>query len=235
MSTEVKEAPAKEVVVKEPSEPLFSKKNKKLLIDPLDDANPITVQVLGICSALAITVQVKQAIVMSLSVLAVMIFGNLIVSLIRNMIPNRIRIIVQLVVVASLVILVDQVLKAYVYDVSKALSVFVGLIITNCIIMGRLEAFALGNKPWPSILDAIGNAAGYGWILIAVALVREVFGSGTISFPGLDEAITLVPASVFDFGYMNNNLMILPPMALITVGIIIWIQRNRNTKLFEEN
>jgi len=162
MSTEVKEAAA--AVVKEPSEPLFSKRNKSLLTDPLNDSNPITVQVLGICSALAITVQVKQAIVMSLSVLAVMIGGNLIISLIRNVIPSRIRIIVQLVVVASLVILVDQVLKAYVYDVSKALSVFVGLIITNCIIMGRLEAFALANKPWRSILDAIGNAAGYAWI-----------------------------------------------------------------------
>ena len=230
MSTETAEV--KEAKV---SEPLFSKKNKKLLTDPLNDQNPITVQVLGICSALAITVQVKQAIVMSLSVMAVMIFGNLIISLIRNIIPNRIRIIVQLVVVASLVILVDQVLKAYVYDVSKALSVFVGLIITNCIIMGRLEAFALGNKPWPSILDGIGNAAGYAWILIAVAVVRELFGSGTISFPGLDEAITIIPASFFDFGYMNNNLMILPPMALITVGIIIWIQRSKNTQLIEEN
>ena len=215
--------------VKDPKEPLFSKKNNKLLTDPLDDSNPITVQVLGICSALAITVQVKQAIVMSLSVLAVMIGGNLIISLIRNVIPSRIRIIVQLVVVASLVILVDQVLKAYVYDVSKALSVFVGLIITNCIIMGRFEAFAMGNKPWPSILDAIGNAAGYGWILIAVAVVRELFGSGSLM------GYQLIPQAVFDFGYMNNNLMILPPMALITVGVIIWIQRARNTKLIEEN
>lgn len=215
--------------VKEPKEPLFSKKNKKLLSDPLNDSNPITVQVLGICSALAITVQVKQAIVMSLSVLAVMIGGNLIISLIRNIIPSRIRIIVQLVVVASLVILVDQVLKAYVYDVSKALSVFVGLIITNCIIMGRLEAFALGNKPWPSILDAIGNAAGYGWILIAVAVVRELLGSGSLL------GIQLIPSAVFELGYMNNNLMILPPMALITVGVIIWIQRAKNTALIEEN
>ncbi len=228
MSTEVKAAAA-EVAVKEPSEPLFSKKNKRLLTDPLNDSNPITVQVLGICSALAITVQVKQAVVMSLSVLAVMIGGNLIISLIRNIIPSRIRIIVQLVVVASLVILVDQVLKAYVYDVSKALSVFVGLIITNCIIMGRLEAFALANKPWPSILDAIGNAAGYGWILIAVAVVRELFGSGTLM------GFTIIPESVFGFGYMNNNMMILPPMALITVGIIIWIQRSKNTALIEEN
>ena len=227
MSTEVKEAAA--AVVKEPSEPLFSKRNKSLLTDPLNDSNPITVQVLGICSALAITVQVKQAIVMSLSVLAVMIGGNLIISLIRNVIPSRIRIIVQLVVVASLVILVDQVLKAYVYDVSKALSVFVGLIITNCIIMGRLEAFALANKPWRSILDAIGNAAGYAWILIAVAVVRELFGSGTLM------GYKLVPDAVFEMGYMNNNMLILPPMALITVGIIIWIQRSKNTALIEEN
>jgi len=227
MSTEVKEAAA--VAVKEPSEPLFSKKNKKLLTDPLNDSNPITVQVLGICSALAITVQVKQAVVMSLSVLAVMIGGNLIISLIRNIIPSRIRIIVQLVVVASLVILVDQVLKAYVYDVSKALSVFVGLIITNCIIMGRLEAFALANKPWPSILDAIGNAAGYAWILIAVAVVRELFGSGTLM------GYKLIPDAAFEMGYMNNNMMILPPMALITVGIIIWIKRSKNTALIEEN
>ena len=166
---------------------------------------------------------------MSLSVLAVMIGGNLIISLIRNIIPSRIRIIVQLVVVASLVILVDQVLKAYVYDVSKALSVFVGLIITNCIIMGRLEAFALANKPWPSILDAIGNAAGYAWILIAVAVVRELFGSGTLM------GYKLIPDAAFEMGYMNNNMMILPPMALITVGIIIWIQRSKNTALIEEN
>ncbi|NQV52990.1 MAG: NADH:ubiquinone reductase (Na(+)-transporting) subunit D [Flavobacteriales bacterium] len=228
MSTEVISAAA-EVAVKEPNEPLFSKKNKRLLTDPLNDSNPITVQVLGICSALAITVQVKQAVVMSISVLAVMIGGNLIISLIRNIIPSRIRIIVQLVVVASLVILVDQVLKAYVYDVSKALSVFVGLIITNCIIMGRLEAFALANKPWPSILDAIGNAAGYAWILIAVAVVRELFGSGTLM------GFTIIPESLFGFGYMNNNMMILPPMALITVGIIIWIQRSKNTALIEEN
>ena len=227
MSTEVKEAAA--AAVKEPSEPLFSKKNKLLLTDPLNDSNPITVQVLGICSALAITVQVKQAIVMSLSVLVVLIGGNLIISLIRNIIPSRIRIIVQLVVVASLVILVDQVLKAYVYDVSKALSVFVGLIITNCIIMGRLEAFALANKSWPSILDAIGNGAGYAWILIAVAVVRELFGSGTLM------GYKLIPDAVFEMGYMNNNMMILPPMALITVGIIIWIQRSKNTALIEEN
>lgn len=232
MSTEVKEAPDKAAPMKEPSEPLFSKKNKLLLTDPLNDSNPITVQVLGICSALAITVQVKQAVVMSLSVLAVMIGGNLIISLIRNIIPSRIRIIVQLVVVASLVILVDQVLKAYVYDVSKALSVFVGLIITNCIIMGRLEAFALANKPWPSILDAIGNAMGYGWILIAVAVVREAFGSGSIMGWKFIPDAWLISNGGF---YAHNNFMILPPMALIVVGIIIWIQRSKNTALIEEH
>jgi len=220
--------------VKALAEPLFSKKNKLLMTDPLDDNNPITVQVLGICSALAITVQVQQAVIMSLSVFFVMIGGNLIVSLIRNVIPSRIRIIVQLVVVAALVILVDQILKAYVYDISKALSVFVGLIITNCIIMGRLEAFALGNKPWPSILDAVGNAAGYGVILILVAVVRELFGSGSLSFPGVGQ-FKLIPEAVYQLGYMNNNLMILPPMALITVGIFIWIQRSRNQKLIESH
>jgi Na+-transporting NADH:ubiquinone oxidoreductase subunit D len=215
--------------IEKKSEPLFSKKNKKLITDPLDDDNPITVQVLGICSALAITVQVEQAVFMSLSVLFVMIFGNLFISLLRNSIPSRIRIIVQLVVVASLVIIVDQVLSAFVPDVSKKLSVFVGLIITNCIIMGRFEAFAMGNKPVPSIFDAVGNALGYAWILIAVALVREVFGSG--AFYG----INLIPESFYEMGYMNNNMMILPPMALVVVGVIIWVQRARNTKLIEEH
>lgn len=216
--------------VKKPKEPLFSKKNKRLITDPLDDNNPITVQVLGICSALAITVQVEQAVVMTLSVIFVMVFGNLTISLLRNSIPSRIRIIVQLVVVASLVIIVDQVLAAFVPDVSKKLSVFVGLIITNCIIMGRFEAFAMGNKPFPSILDAFGNAFGYGWILIAVALVRELFGSGEIYGWNVFEAMGL-----YNLGYMNNNMMILPPMALVVVGVIIWIQRARNTKLIEEN
>lgn len=221
MSTEVKA-----------SEPLFSKKNKKLITDPLNDSNPISVQVLGICSALAITVQVKQAVVMSLSVTAVLIGANIIISLMRNMIPDRIRIIVQLVVVAFLVICVDQVLKAFVYDVSKQLSVFVGLIITNCIIMGRLEAFALGNKPGPAFMDAIGNSIGYAWILIAVAFVRELFGSGKLW------GMELIPASFYIKNggfYENNGLMILPPMALILVGIIIWIQRSKNTKLIESN
>tara|TARA_B100000508_G_scaffold137966_2_gene133315 strand:+ start:327 stop:1010 length:684 start_codon:yes stop_codon:yes gene_type:complete len=218
----------KSVEVKVPKEPLFSAKNKRLISDPLNDDNPITIQVLGICSALAITVQVKQAFVMALSVVFVMVGASVLVSWMRNLIPSRVRIIVQLVIVAALVILVDQVLKAYVYDVSKQLSVFVGLIITNCIIMGRLEAFALGNKAWPSFLDAIGNAVGYGWILIAVAVVREVFGSG--KFWG----IQIIPDAFYEMGYSNNGLMILPPMALITVGIIIWIQRSKNPKLIEE-
>ena len=210
-------------------EALFSKKNRKLLSDPLDSANPISVQVLGICSALAITVQIEQAFVMSLSVLAVMIFGNIIVSILRNLIPSRIRIIVQLVVVAALVILVDEVLKAFLPDVSEKLSVFVGLIISNCIIMGRLEAFALGNKIWPSFLDAIGNATGYAWILIVVSFFRELLGSGKIW------GMQIIPDSFYEMGYTNNNMMILPPMALITVALIIWIQRNRNKELIEEN
>ena len=213
----------------EKKEALLSKKNRKLLSDPLDSANPISVQVLGICSALAITVQIEQAFVMSLSVLAVMIFGNIIVSILRNLIPSRIRIIVQLVVVAALVILVDEVLKAFLPDVSEKLSVFVGLIISNCIIMGRLEAFALGNKIWPSFLDAIGNAMGYAWILIVVAFFRELLGSGKIW------GMQIIPDSFYEMGYMNNNMMILPPMALITVALIIWIQRNRNKELIEEN
>ena len=210
-------------------EALFSKKNRKLLSDPLDSANPISVQVLGICSALAITVQIEQAFVMSLSVLAVMIFGNIIVSSLRNLIPSRIRIIVQLVVVAALVILVDEVLKAFLPDVSEKLSVFVGLIISNCIIMGRLEAFALGNKIWPSFLDAIGNAMGYAWILVVVAFFRELLGSGKIW------GFQVFPDSFYAAGYMNNNMMILPPMALITVALIIWVQRSKNKDLIEEN
>ncbi|MBW6537245.1 MAG: NADH:ubiquinone reductase (Na(+)-transporting) subunit D [Mariniphaga sp.] len=213
------------------SDPLFSKKNLKLLSDPLNDSNPITVQVLGICSALAVTAQLKPSLVMAVSVMAVMGFANVIISLLRNTIPNRIRIIVQLVIIASLVILVDQVLKAYVYDVSKQLSVFVGLIITNCIIMGRLEAFALGNRPWPSFLDGIGNAAGYGVILIIVGFARELFGSGSVF------GFQIIPDSWYIANggfYENNGMMILPPMALITVGIIIWVQRSRNRKLIED-
>lgn len=232
-----------EAVVKKPREPLFSKKNKALITNPLDDDNPITVQVLGICSALAITVQLKQAVVMAVSVMFVLAAGNVIVSLMRNLIPNRIRIIVQLVIVAALVILVDQVLKAYVYDVSKALSVFVGLIITNCIIMGRLEAFALGNKPWPAFLDGIGNALAYGGILVIVSFFRELLGSGRLwGYPVFGEKVgallsdgTLATKAtgLYALGYVDNGLMILPPMALITVGAIIWVQRSRNTKLIE--
>jgi Na+-transporting NADH:ubiquinone oxidoreductase subunit D len=210
-------------------EPLFSKKNRALLSDPMDDNNPITVQVLGICSALAITVQLKPAIVMSLSVVAVMAASNVIISLLRNLVPNRIRIIVQLVVVASMVILVDQVLRAYAYDVSKELSIFIGLIITNCIVMGRLEAFALGNGVWKSFLDGIGNAAGYGFILILVAFFRELLGSGKLL------GYQVIPDFFYDMGYENNGLMLLSPMALITVGVIIWVQRARNRKLIEKN
>lgn len=213
-------------------EPLFSAKNLKLITGPIGSQNPITTQVLGICSALAVTAKLEPAIVMSISVIAVLVFANLIISLIRNSIPSRIRIIVQLVIVAALVILVDQILKAFAYDVSRQLSVFVGLIITNCIIMGRLEAFALGNKPWPSVLDAVGNGAGYGLILIIVAFFRELFGSGTLTLPGLGE-LQVIPQVFYDWGYVNNGFMILPPMALIVVGIIIWVQRSRNKELIE--
>jgi Na+-transporting NADH:ubiquinone oxidoreductase subunit D len=210
-------------------EPLLSSKNLRLLREPLNKSNPITVQVLGICSALAVTVKLEPSFVMALSVVAVMAISNVVVSIFRKLIPPRIRIIVQLTIIASLVILVDQVLKAFAYDVSKQLSVFVGLIITNCIIMGRLEAFALGNKPWPAFLDGIGNAAGYGIILIVVAFFRELFGAGTVW------GYQVVPDGFYNFGYVDNGLMILPPMALITVGIIIWVQRSRNKELIEEN
>ena len=209
-------------------EPLFSAKNMKLLTGPLNQNNPITVQILGICSALAVTAKLKPAFVMALSVTVVCAFSNLIISLIRNTIPSRIRIIVQLVVVAALVILVDQILKAYVYDVSKQLSVFVGLIITNCILMGRLEAFALGNKPWQSFLDGIGNGVGYGLILITLGFFRELLGGGTLW------GYRIIPESFYEAGYVNNGLMLLPPMALILVGIIIWIHRSKNKSLCEK-
>ncbi len=213
-------------------EPLFSANNLKLITTPLGASNPITIQVLGICSALAVTAKLEPAIVMGISVTMVTVFSNLILSLLRNTIPSRIRIIVQLVIVAALVIIVDQVLKAFAYEVSKQLSVFVGLIITNCIIMGRIEAFALGNKPWPSVLDGIGNGAGYGMILIIVAFFRELFGSGTLTLPALG-AIRVIPEKFYAMGYVNNGFIILPPMALIVVGIIIWVQRSRNTNLIE--
>ncbi|MUP44293.1 NADH:ubiquinone reductase (Na(+)-transporting) subunit D [Gramella sp. BOM4] len=222
----------------EEKEHFLSKGNRKLLSDPLDDNNPITVQVLGICSALAITVQLEPAIVMAIAVMVVMAFSNMIISMLRNMIPSRIRIIVQLVVVASLVILVSEVLKAYAFDVSKQLSVFVGLIITNCIVMGRLEAFALGNGVYKSFLDGIGNAAGYGLILIIVAFFRELLGAGKLfgfEVLGHKGATLAESTGLYALGYENNGLMLLSPMALIVVGVIIWVQRARNRKLIEEN
>ena len=239
---EAKEAKKKEMILflsnSEEKEHFLSKANRKLLSDPLDDNNPITVQVLGICSALAITVQLEPAVVMSIAVVFVMAFSNIIVSMLRNMIPSRIRIIVQLVVVASLVVLVDQVLKAYAYDVSKQLSVFIGLIITNCIVMGRLEAFALGNGVYKSFLDGVGNAAGYGLILIIVAFFRELLGSGKLfgyEVLGHKGATLAESTGLYALGYENNGLMLLSPMALIVVGLLIWVQRARNRKLIEEN
>jgi len=213
---------------------LLSKRDAALLTDPLADNNPITIQVLGICSALAITAELKASIVMAVSVLFVLGLGNVVISLMRNIIPSKIRIIVQLIVVATLVIIVDLVLKAFAYELSKTLSVFVGLIITNCIIMGRFEAFALANGPWRSFLDGIGNAVGYGVILIAVGFFRELLGSGTLlGFAVLGDPIE--KSGLYAIGYENNGFMLLSPMALIVVGILIWIQRSRNTSLIEEN
>jgi Na+-transporting NADH:ubiquinone oxidoreductase subunit D len=232
--SEVKEIVEEIKVEVKEREPLFSKKNKKLITDPLDENNPITIQVLGICSALAVTVQMKAAVVMSVAVLFVLILANVSISMIRNLIPNRIRIIVQLVVVAALVIIVDQVLKAYLYDVSKELSVFVGLIITNCIIMGRLEAFALGNKVWPSALDAVGNSIGYGMVLVIVSFFKELFGSGKLfGFEIFGNAAE--GSGLYSLGYMDNGLMLLPPSSLILVAIYIWIQKLRNPSLIETN
>jgi len=210
-------------------EPWFSAKNLKLLTGPFGTNNPITVQVLGICSALAVTVKLKPAIVMALSVTIVTAVSNVVLAALRQYIPDRIRIIVQLVVIATMVILVDQLLKAYAFDVSKQLSVFVGLIITNCIIMGRLEAFAMANKPWPSFIDGLGNGAGYGLILIIVSFFRELLGSGTIfGYPVMEKV------GAYSTGYENNGMMILPPMALIVVGLIIWAQRSRDKSLIEK-
>lgn len=209
----------------------MANKNKEVLLGPLSSNNPVLIQVLGICSALAVTSQLKPALVMGLSVTAVLAFANVIISLIRNTIPTRIRIIVQLVVVAALVTIVNEVLKAYVYDISKQLSVYVGLIITNCILMGRLEAFALGNGPWESFLDGIGNGLGYGAVLVAVGFFRELFGSGTLL------GYQIIPQSFYAtdgiHGYVNNGLMILPPMALISVAVLIWIHRSYNKELQE--
>jgi Na+-transporting NADH:ubiquinone oxidoreductase subunit D len=210
-------------------EPMFSANNLKLFTAPLGKDNPITVQVLGICSALAVTVKLEPAFVMALSVIIVISVSNVVIAAMRRLIPDRIRIIVQLVVIATMVILVDQFLKAFVFDVSKQLSVFVGLIITNCILMGRLEAFAMKNEPWPSFIDGLGNGAGYGLILVIVAFLRELFGSGTIYGYPIMEKI-----GVFNLGYENNGMAILPPMALIFVGLIIWVQRSRNKSLIEK-
>ncbi len=202
---------------------------KEIFLEPLDKKNPVTVLVLGICSSLAVTAQIKPAIIMGLSVMIVTAFSNWIISLIRNTIPNRIRIIVQLVVVAVLVIIVEQLLKAYVYDMWKQLSVFIGLIITNCILMGRLEAFALSNKPVDSFIDGMGNGAGYALILLIIATIRELLGSGSLL------GFRIVPPSFYDAGYVNNGLMILPPMALIVVGSIIWFQRSIHKELQEKD
>lgn len=208
-------------------EPLFSKKNRKIVTDPFDDNNPITVQVLGICSALAVTTQVLPSFVMAVSVVFVCAFSNLIISLLRNTIPSKIRMIVQLVVIASLVTIVEQVLQAFNYTVYKQLSVFVGLIITNCIIMGRLEAFAMANKPWQSFLDGVGNGLGYGAILIIVGLLREFFGSGTIL------GNNLIPPVFESWGYEHNGIFLTPAAAMFIIGILIWVQRSYNKKLVD--
>lgn len=207
---------------------LFSPKVKEVFLGPLSKNNPITVQILGICSALAVTAKLNPAIVMGLSVIIIVAFSNLIISLLRNTIPNRIRIIVQLVVVAALVTIVSEFLKAYFYDVSAQLSVYIGLIITNCILMGRLEAFAMSNKPWESFVDGLGNGFGYAWILVVVAFIRELFGSGTLL------GYKVIPQWLYDAGYVNNGLMLMPPMALIIVAVIIWIHRARNKDLQEK-
>jgi Na+-transporting NADH:ubiquinone oxidoreductase subunit D len=207
---------------------LFSDKTKQVLLGPLSKNNPIMVQVLGICSALAVTAKLKPALVMGISVTIIVAFSNVIISLIRNTIPNRIRIIVQLVVVAALVTIVSEILKAFAYDVSVQLSVYVGLIITNCILMGRLEAFAMSNKPWESFLDGLGNGFGYAMILIIVSFFRELLGSGTLL------GYKIIPASFYQAGYMNNGLMLMPPMALILVACIIWVHRSKNKELREK-
>lgn len=207
----------------------MNKKNKQILLGPLNKDNPVMIQVLGICSALAVTAQLKPAIVMALSVTVVVALSNVIISLLRNTIPNRIRIIVQLVVVAALVTVVNEVLKAYVYDVSKQLSVFVGLIITNCILMGRLEAFALGHNAKESFLDGVGNGLGYGLVLVMIGFIRELFGSGSLL------GFRVIPEAAYEAGYVNNGLMIMPPMALIVLGCLVWIHRSKNKELQEEN
>lgn len=214
-------------------EALLSRKNLRLLTDPLNDDNPITVQVLGICSALAVTSTVMNSLVMGLGVIFVTAFSNLIISALRNAIPGRIRMIVQLVVVATLVTLVSLFLQAFLYQISKTLSVFVGLIITNCIVMGRLEAYAMANKPWPSLLDGIGNGVGYTIILLAVGILRETFGAGTFLAGTPLEYDFYEAWNLASFGYANNGIMVLPISSIILIGVLIWIQRARNTKLID--
>lgn len=225
--TEVKE----EVIVKAPKEALLSKRRKSFITDPLDDDNPVTVQVLGICSALAVTSVVKPTLVMAIAVMVVVVASNVIISLLRNAIPSRVRIIVQLAVVATLVAVVDMVLQAFLPDLSKQLSVFVGLIITNCIVMGRLEAFAMGNKPWDSALDGLGSGLGYAWVILLVAFVREILGAGKLFgfelFKKIDENGNVV-YDLYEMGYKNMGLMSFPVGAFIVVGIIIWVQRSNN-------
>lgn len=227
MSAETATAVAEELVLPKKREGLLSKKNRKLLVDPLDDQNPITVQVLGICSALAVTTKMKESFIMAICVVFVCAFANLIISVLRNGIPSRIRMIVQLVVIAALVTIVSEVLKAYAFDVSKQLSVYVGLIITNCIVMGRLEAFAMANKPWQSLLDGIGNGVGYGAILLFVAFFRELFGSGTVF------GLTIIPDFLQNWGYLHNGMMLNPAAAMFLIGIFIWWQRSRNQSLVD--
>lgn len=229
-----------EVAQPKSKESLFSKKNKRLITDPLDDNNPITVQVLGICSALAVTGQFDKALVMSICVVMVTALANLTISSIRNFIPNRIRMIVQLVVIATLVTLVSEFLKAFQYDIFRQISVFVGLIITNCIIMGRLEAFALANRPWPSFLDGIGNGIGYGIVLLVVAVFREIFGAGSLTlavpFTTMSYKVNFINNGLWNienFGYVNNGIMVMPIAAMFLIGIFIWIQRGRNQKLID--
>ncbi|WMN12767.1 NADH:ubiquinone reductase (Na(+)-transporting) subunit D [Marivirga salinae] len=222
MSTETVDKP-----VKKDSEAFLSKRRKKIVTDPLNDDNPITIQVLGICSALAVTTQMKPTMVMSIAVIFVIVFSNLTISLIRKLIPNRVRIIVQLAVIATLVTLVNEVLQAFAYDMYKELSVFVGLIITNCIIMGRLEAFALANKPYDSILDGLGSGLGYAWIILAVAFFRELFGSGAIFGFEVFEAIGFSADGWVGFDYQANGIMVTPVGAFFILGLIIWVQRNK--------
>ena len=226
MAEELTVASTAEVVPKEKTT-LFSKKNKRILTDPLDDNNPITVQVLGICSALAVTTQLMPSLIMAISVIFVTAFSNLAISLLRNTVPNKIRMIVQLVVIATLVTIVEQVLHAFAFSQYKLLSVFIGLIITNCIVMGRLEAFAMANKPGPALLDGIGNGLGYGGILVIVGILRELLGSGTLL------GIPIIQSWMYELGYVNNGVMLTPAAAMFIIGIVIWVQRSRNRKLID--